>query len=260
MQLLSSVLKSLKVLDLFTEEMPELSLTQISRLVNSHKSSVFRILNTLDRAGFLEKNKKTNKYRLGLKLVELANRVLNSYSLREIASSYMEELAEKTGEIIHLSILDGMEIVYLEKKGQGQPVTVGTKVGGRNPAYASAMGKVLLAGLPEQEFRELLGKVTLKKFTPNTISEVPDLIKELETVRKRGYAVDDEETFLGIRCVAAPIKDSEGKVVAAMSVTVPKLRMNKRRMRELRRLVIDTAQKISERSAGIKEGLIKKGS
>ncbi len=254
-KLLSSVKKSMKVLDTFTEDQPEMSLTEISKILHSHKSSISRILITLSSDGFVEKNPLNNKYRLGLKLLDLANRVSNRYDLREHAGPFMESLAEKIGEIIHLSILDGNEIVYLEKKGQGQPLTVATRVGGRNPAHSSAMGKVLLSGLSKKELADVLDVGPLVKFTPNTITEIPELLRELEHVKEQGFALDDEESFPGIRCVSAPLYSREGRIIAAISASVPKQRMGNMRIREIRKQVIETARLISERISlsGLKE-------
>jgi DNA-binding IclR family transcriptional regulator len=243
---LSSVKKALKVLEVFTDERTELGVTQISELLKSHKSSISRILMTLMAEGFVEKNPLTNKYHLGMKLIELGHRALSRFDLKDYASPYLETLAKKTNEIIHLSILDKNEIVYIDKKGEGQVLTVATKVGGRNLAYACGMGKVLLSGLASEELAEVLAMAPLKQFTPTTIAEIPQLLKELDRVRKQGFAIDHEESFPGIKCVAAPIKDSRGKVIAAMSATVPKQRMDKERMRELTKLVTECAQQISE--------------
>jgi IclR family KDG regulon transcriptional repressor len=118
---LSSIKKALRILQTFTPHQPELGVTEISRIQRIHKSSISRIVGALVSEGFLEKNRLTNKYRLGLKLVDLANCVLNRYDLREHAAPFMEELVRKTGEIVHLSILDRDEIVYLEKKGEDKP-------------------------------------------------------------------------------------------------------------------------------------------
>ena len=252
--MLSSVKKALELLDHFTPERPELSLAEISREVDAHKSSVFRVLTTLEAAGFLEKDRQSGKYRLGLKILDLAGRVWGRHDIRQIASPYMEELARETGEVIHLAVLDGADIVYLEKKGQGQVLTVATRVGGRNPAYASSMGKILLADLPESELKRVLGPGKLKKLTPNTITEMPRLLEELGRIREQGFALDNEETFPGIRCVGAPIRDSGGRVIAAVSVTVPLQRMSDERVRELWRLVTNTARMISERVAAEQNG------
>jgi IclR family KDG regulon transcriptional repressor len=243
---LSSVKKSLQVLQAFSAEQPERSVTEISRFLNAHKSSVSRILATLATEGFVEKNPLNSKYRLGLKLLELANQVLGRYELRDLAASHMEALAQETGEIVHLAVLDKADIVYLEKKGGGQTLTVATKVGGRNPAHASAMGKVLLSGLPSEDLDDLLTWGSLARLTPRTIIERGRLLKELRQVREQGFAVDDEESFPGIRCVAAPIRGAEGRVIAAISVTVPKQRMRRQRMEEIGKNVIKRARLISE--------------
>jgi DNA-binding IclR family transcriptional regulator len=246
---LSSVQKALKILQTFAVDSPELNLTEISRRLNSHKSSVFRLLSTLAAEGFVEKNPLTHKYRIGLKFIEIAHRSLQSFDWVSEASPLMERLSREVGEIVHLSILDGAEVVYLEKRGegQGQGLTVSTNKGGRDPAHSCAMGKVLLAGLPSEELAKALRSAPLIKRTPNTITEIAALQRELEKVRKRGVAMDQEESFPGIKCVAAPIQDRNGKTVAAISVTAPSQRMGQQRMKDIRRLVIDTAHLISER-------------
>jgi IclR family KDG regulon transcriptional repressor len=254
MQLLSSVKKALELLDHFTEERPELSLAEISREVDAHKSSVFRVLTTLEAAGFLEKDPRSGRYRLGLKILDLAGRVWGRHDIRQIASPYMDELARETGEITHLAVLDGADIVYLEKRGHGQILTVATRVGGRNPAYASSMGKILLADLSESEVKAVLGPGKLKKLTPNTITEIPRLLEELDRIREQGFALDNEENFPGIRCVGAPIRDAGGKVIAALSITVPVQRMSDERVRELWRMVTNKARIVSERVAAEQNG------
>jgi DNA-binding IclR family transcriptional regulator len=170
---------------------------------------------------------------------------MGRYDVRDLARPFMEKLARRTGEVIHLSILDGNEIVYLEKKGEGQVLTVATKVGARNPAHASAMGKVLLAGLPRGELHDVLDSRPLTRFTANTITEIPRLVEELERIRGQGFAIDDEETFPGIRCIAAPVRNRKGGIVAAISATVPKQRMGQQRMNQIRKAIVETAGLIS---------------
>jgi IclR family KDG regulon transcriptional repressor len=244
-QLLSSVKKALDVLDFFTVEKHELSLAEISKRMGMHKSSVYRILRTLEAANFLQWDSGSSRYSLSLKILELANRVLAHYDLRTTAGPFMEELAAKTGEIIHLSILDGGEIVYLEKKGAGQVLTVATRVGGRYPAYASAMGKVLLAFLPEKQLQVVLEGTELTAMTSCTITDADQLLRELEKIRRQGYALDNEEAFPGIRCIAAPIRERSGNVVAAISATVPAQRLARKRIPELIKMITETASRIS---------------
>lgn len=253
---LTSVEKALKILQTFNIDSSELSLTEIANKIGSHKSSVFRILCTLVNEKFVEKNPNTHKYRLGLKFIEIAHRALRSFNLVEEASSFIEKLSNEINEIVHLSILDGTEVVYLDKKGeaQGKGLTVSTYIGGRDPAHSCAMGKVLLSGLYSEELDRLYQNIPLIRRTPNTITDISVLKKELERVRKRGFAIDNEESFPGIKCVAAPIRDYKGKVIAAISATVPKQRMGKERMQEITKRVIDTARLISEQ-IGVKYSL-----
>lgn len=244
-QILTSVLRALEVLDFFTVEEHELTLTEISKRMGMHKSSVYRILRTLESADLLQRDEATGKYRLSLKILELAGRVLGRYDLRSTAGPPMEELASKTGEIIHLSILDGKELVYLDKKGTGQVLTVSTKIGGKHPAYASAMGKVLLAHLPSEEIDKKIEELDLVPLTEHTITNPVELKRELIAIRDRGYALDNEEAFPGIRCIAAPIRDQAGKVVAAVSATVPLQRFDDDRIPKLAGQLMETASKIS---------------
>jgi len=246
-QLLSSVKKALEVLNFFTVEKFELSLAEISQRMGMHRSSVYRILKTLEAADFLRWDSDRGRYSLSLKILELANRVLGRYDLRTTAGPFMEELATRTGEIIHLSILDGREIVYLEKKGGGQVLTVATKVGGRHPAYASAMGKLLLAFLPEKQLQVVLEETELIPLTSCTITDAAQLLRKLEKIRRQGYALDNEEAFPGIRCIAAPIRKRSGEVVAAISATVPAQRLGSDRVPELVKLIRETATLISEK-------------
>jgi len=255
MPVLSSVSKALTLLDAFTAEKPELTLSELARQAGAHKSSAFRLLSTLEAHGFVEKSPSGRGYRLGWKPLELSGRLLGRYELRELAAPHMEELAQKSGEIVHLSILDGAEIVYLDKRGRSQPLTVSTTVGGRSPAHASAMGKVLLASLQPAEVLRLLGGRPLRRFTPTTITDRRRLGRELETIRRQGFALDNEEAFPGIRCLAAPLRGRAGRVLAALSLTVPAQRMGARRQAELKDLVTDTAARISDRirAGGIDE-------
>lgn len=254
-QILTSVVKALEVLDLFTIEEHELSLTEISRRMGQHKSSVYRVLRTLEAAGMLQRDENTGRYRLGLKIVDLAGRVLGKYDLRTTAAPFMEELAQKTGEIIHLSILEGKDIVYLEKKGAGQVLTVATKIGGKYPAYASAMGKLLLAHLPKEKLEAVISEIDLSPLTSSTITDKSRLARELKKIRKQGYSQDNEEAFPGIRCIAAPVRDQQERVVAAISATVPIQRLKNERIPELAEEIMEAAAKISNEVASTIMGL-----
>ncbi len=253
MKLLSSVVKTLQVLEAFSAERHELSTIELSKMLNMDKSSVSRIVVTLQHHGYLNKNTLNNKYRLGAKFVDLGNQVLNRYDrldIGEIATPFLRELSNTIKEVVHLGILDNQDVVTLKKMGGGQIVTVDTKVGGRYPAYACALGKVLLAGLSKEEFHKVINMSPLKPRTPNTIVEISTLVRETELVRQRGYAFEDEESFMGICCVAAPIKNHSGEVLAAISATIPKQRSDEERMKEILLHIIETGERISKQIHG----------
>lgn len=245
-RLLSSVKKALKVLEVLSKGQPELGVTEISLILQSHKSSIFRILMTLISEGFVEKNPFTNKYRLGLKVIDLASRSLQRFDLREQVSPFMEKVSGEINEIVHLGILDKNEVVHLDKKGEGQALTVSTRIGGRSPAHASAMGKVLLSGLSPEELTDVFLMAPLARLTPNTLVEIPKVKRELEKVRNQGFAIDNEESFPGIKCIAVPIKDHKGKTIAAVSTSVPKQRMGRERVKEIRSRMIEIGHIISQ--------------
>jgi len=249
--MITSVTKATEILKLFLLGKTELSLKEISNAFEQHKSSVYRTLSTLVEARFLEKDETTNKYHLGLIFLDFASHVLGRFNIRDQAKPYLKNLAEQTQEIIHLSILEGSEIIYLDKEGQAQPLTVATKIWGRHPSHCSGMGKVLLSELGRTELLKVLGPGPYKRMTPNTITDFDVLVKVLECVRQDGYAIDDEEAFPGIRCVAAPIKGSNGKILAAVSATVPIQRMDEERTMEVCGMLMDTAGRISKQVAGV---------
>ncbi len=239
--MLSSVSKALTLLDAFTAEKPQLTLSELARRAGAHKSSAFRLLCTLEAHGFVEKSPVGSGYRLGWKPLELAGRLLGRYELRELAAPLMEELARKSGEIVHLSILDGAQIVYLDKRGRSQPLT-GVHDGRRaQPGPRLGHGQGAAGGQARAELQRVLGGRPLRRFTPTTITDRRRLARELETIRRQGFALDNEEAFPGIRCVAAPLRDREGVVRAALSVTAPTQRVSGRRQAEIRKWVTDTA-------------------
>jgi DNA-binding IclR family transcriptional regulator len=244
-QLVSSVKKAMDILMLFTEVNSGLSLSEISSRIDLHKSSVLRTLSTLTASGIIEKDPENGTYRLGLLVLEMAGKVIDRYDFREQAKPIIAKLAVETGEIIHLSILDGGEIIYLDKRGEAQPLTVATKIWGRHPAHCSAMGKVLLSGLSRDEMEKALGPGPYQRMTRNTITDLAVLYQVLQCVRDDGYAIDDEEAFQGIRCVAAPVVGPDGNILAAISATVPKQRMDRERTMKMCGLIKDAAEKIS---------------
>jgi DNA-binding IclR family transcriptional regulator len=219
MPIIQSVERALQILDLFDEQTTELKITEISDRMGLHKSTVHSLLKTLQVHHYVEQNPENGKYRLGMKLFERGNFVIHSLDIRQIAKKYLVELAAQTGQTAHLVILDGKEGVYIDKVEGTQAVILYSRIGKRVPIHSSAVGKVLLAFKSSEEIREILHDYTYKRQTPNTITNESDFRRELEGVRSKGYAIDHQENEPGVRCIAAPIRNHSGHVIAAVSLS-----------------------------------------
>jgi IclR family KDG regulon transcriptional repressor len=249
----NSVLRALTILDLLGKINGELGITEISHELKINKSTVYRLLATLVSSGYAQQNPKTEKYRLGIHLAELGMTVLNQLDLRQTARPFLRELMEYCDEAIHLGILEHNEVVYIDKFNVDRPLTMGSRIGSRSPAYCTGLGKALLAFIPTKNLEQLLTQASsLRRYTPNTLTE-PERIKEhLARVRTQGYAIDDEEHELGIRCVAVPIRNHLGETVAAVSVSGPTLRMTREKLDLVIPKVIEVGKAISH-TLGYKE-------
>jgi len=244
------------ILDILAQSAHGTSIRELSSTIGLPKGTTHRLLSSLSYFGYVWQDQKTRNYFLGLKFVELGQILLGQLDLRKEAEPFLRHLAERTKETIHLVILDRNEIVYIDKVETDQNpsgLKMASRIGLRNPAHSSAVGKTILATFSEEELQSFFKEKSLVKRTENTITD-PILLREhLKTVRKQGYAVDDEENEKGIRCVAAPIYNETGKTVAAISITAPAFRVTKKSIQEtLKKEVMDTASKISER-LGFKE-------
>ncbi|MFB5934677.1 IclR family transcriptional regulator [Peribacillus frigoritolerans] len=243
-----SVIKALKLLNLFLEEKKELTLSEIATKSNMPKPSAYRFLTSLEVCGFLVKTKNTEqdvRYRLGLKLLELGNMVSEQLDLRTIALPCMRKLCADINEAVHLVILDGDEAVYIEKVESSQAVRLHTRVGKRSDLYIGSGPKLLLAYLPETERETLMEKMAFTKLTPYTIKNKEILYKEIEQIRCNGYSISkgeqDEET-IGI---SYPVLDYTHKVVAALTVSGPNTRMQEKGEETIRKKTKETASLIS---------------
>lgn len=239
------------ILDILAQRTQGISIRDLSSNIGLPKGTTHRLLSSLSYFGYVRQETKTRNYFLGLKFVELGQILLGQLDLRKVAEPFLRDLAERTKETIHLVILDRNEIVYIDKVETDQNpsgLKMASRIGLRNPAHSSAVGKMILASFSEEELQSFFREKSLGRRTENTITD-PILLREhLKTVRKQGYAVDDEENEKGIRCVAAPIYNEIGKTVAAISITAPAFRVTKKNIQEtLKKEAMATASKISER-------------
>jgi DNA-binding IclR family transcriptional regulator len=237
--------RALAILQMLSAEGPDLSLGEISTTLELHKSTVHRLIMVLERHKLVERNSDNGRYRLGLKLFELGTKAVSKLDLRGRARPVLERLVLETSETVHLCILDETEVVYLDKVEPARSVRMASSVGRRNPAYCTAVGKAILAWLPEAQVETIVRKHGLKAMTANTITSFLELKTELATIRDRGYAIDNEEIEEGVRCVGCVVRDFSGGPVAAISVSGPAFRVTREKVKSIARPVIVAANTLS---------------
>jgi IclR family KDG regulon transcriptional repressor len=245
-QRIESVAKALTILNLFTVKKQEWGVTEIARELDMQKSTVYRLLTTMQEFGFVRKSEDGVSYRLGLTLFELGSVVSNSFDIRDIAVAYMHKLSEQCGESVHLGIFSDNEVMSIEGVESQSPLKSTIIVGKRAPLYCTSIGKALLAFLPEGERDKIVGNIRFEKYTGQTIVDSKALGEELELTRRRGYAIDNEEHDLGITCVAAPIFDSRGTIAASLSISGPSVRLTPEQLPKYIELVLATVNDISK--------------
>lgn len=238
-----SVVKAAEILFLFTEKY-EMTLTEITERSGLGKSSVYKYLNTLEYLGLVEKDPGTKRYRLGIRILELSGAVLENLELRKVTRPFLEELARKCNETIHLMVERDGEGVYIEKIDSPRAIRMYSQIGKKLPLHTGAVGKTLLAHMPESERDEVISR-PLIRFTENTITDPDKLKKELAAIRERGYALDNEEVEIGLKCVGAPVRDYTGDVVASISIAGPSTRLSEAKIKEYIELIKEYAMKIS---------------
>jgi DNA-binding IclR family transcriptional regulator len=224
-KLIGSVQRAIDILNLFDNQAEELGTTEIARSLNLHKSTVASLVYTLEANGYLTQNMKTRKYRLGFKLAERVSVMLNHLQIRQVVYPFLQELHQEFNETINLGMLDGASVVYIERLQSTRPLGMRSEIGRRTLAHSTALGKAMLACLSPTELNAFIACHGLPALTQNTITEPRDLLEELEKTRQLGYAVDNEENEIGGRCTAAPIFDQTGRVVAAVSISLPTARL-----------------------------------
>lgn len=239
--------RGLRILEVFSEETPQLSLAEIVEAVGLDKSTAFRFVYTLQTLGYLERDPESKRYRPGLKVLKLGYTALNSLDIVQLARPYLKELSEKTDEATNMALRDGAEIVYVVRISPLQIVNINLRVGSRLPAYCTSMGKALLADLSPEKLHELLGEGPYEALTPKTITEPDTLLAELDRVNQLGYAVNDEELIIGVRSLAAPVRQTDREVVAAINVSASSARLSRQEMEDrFAEAVVKTAQRISQ--------------
>jgi DNA-binding IclR family transcriptional regulator len=237
--------RALAALEVLANSSSECSLAEICSTLKLHKSTAHRLMMVLEQHRLVEKNVDSGRYRLGLKLYEFGSKAFGAIDLRRHARPYLDRLQREISETVFFCMLDDGQVFYIEKIESQQSVRTACMVGSRAPAYCTAVGKAMLAELPDAEVNEIIRRWGLKAITPNTITTPAALKAELRAIRLRGYAIDNEEKEPGLRCLSAPVRNDTGKLLAALSVSGPAFRVTKERIPEIGKAVMQAAGELS---------------
>lgn len=252
-ELVQSVDRALVLLERLCQSNAGLSLHELANAVGLPKSTTHRLLKTLMHHNLVRQDIQKGLYIPGLRLFELAYTQINSRSLLSLASPFVTELARQTNETVHLAILDDYEVVYINKEETLHPIRMHSSIGKRAPAHCTGLGKAMLAFLPEGTLEEAETQKGFHRYTPRTITSIIELKEHLAIVRRQGYAIDNAEHEEDILCVAAPIHDHLGEVVAAISLSIPTIRCDLLRIQSFAPLVCDYAEQVSNQLGYVPE-------
>ncbi|HUB17005.1 MAG TPA: IclR family transcriptional regulator [Acidobacteriaceae bacterium] len=249
---LQSLDRAVSVLDLLGESEGPLGLADVCERMALHKSTAHRALMVLERCGMIERTPE-NRFRLGLKLYELGTRAVEQIDLRARVHPWFRRLSAQVGETVHLGVLQRTSVVYLDKvEPSNRRVWLASRIGASNPVYCTAMGKAMLAFLPAETLAEILGRIRFVRLTHRTLMTPEALMRSLERVRRRGYAIDDEEVEEGVRCIGAPILNESGQPMAAVSVSGPTSRITQQSVPGIAEHLMRCCREISA-SLGVRE-------
>ncbi|MDY0324106.1 MAG: IclR family transcriptional regulator [Candidatus Carbobacillus sp.] len=238
--------RALKLAEVLSHYAEGATLKELSDVLHLPKSTVHRLLQAYRELGYVEQDNESGRYRLSVKWLGISLKILEHIDLRNIARTTLTTLADMSGEVVHLVVLNDGEVVYIDKVEGKETIRMHSRIGHRAPVHCTAVGKSILAHLPEDEVRTILAEHGLPAHTPQTITAIDELLEHLKDVRARGVAYDLEENEPDITCVAAPIFDHSGHVVAALSISGPTHRM-KPRLESLSEHVKKAGDTISQR-------------
>ncbi len=239
------LLNTFLIFDILIEREQPVSIHELSEALNIYPSTIHRILDTLNYIGYIENKIDSDKYQIGVRAIELGMAKLNQIDLIKIAKPNLESLSKEFNENVYLGVIFDGKVMYEAKKEAPRKISLVTHVGTRAPLHSTSLGKVLITDLSKKERDKILGKKPLQRLTKNTITDRNILENEIEKVKKLGYAIDNEENENEIKCIAAPIKDNNGKVIAAISISGPSYRCNNAKQKTMIKVLVKTAKQIS---------------
>jgi len=243
--MIQSVKRALEILEIFQGGVESLGISDIAARLGVSKSAAHALVTTLQKKDFLKRDDQSRRYELGFKVLQLGALFINQSPLGRAAQPWAVSLSEKFGEVVHISILAADAALIVHRYEPKDPFLLYPQPGSTMPIHSTAGGKVLLAFASPDIQKAILIKAPFPQKTVNTITKSRDLMRELKTIVKQGYAEDREETILGVACVGAPVRDKSGRVIAALSMTGSKARMEEKGWEEIIKAVKMTAMQIS---------------
>lgn len=246
---LKSLLKTLRILELFDVSHPELGITEIAKRLGISKSNVHNIISTLESAGYVEKNRMTTKYRLSQKVLEFSYVVTSRLDYQDVIQQVMKRLSDETGEMIYFGVPHGSHVLYMFNsypRRAEHPFFVRSIMGEKAPMYVTSLGKAMLSAMSDDEVRERIADPKTA-FTPHTLIEDEAILEDVRRTRERGYAIDNVEHELGVRCVGVPILTRSGELLGALSVSGSSQTMTDERVVRYAALLNDAAYEIKKR-------------
>ena len=251
--LINSILRASNILKCFSGDKTHFKITELARQLGLDRSTTYRILLSLEKAGFVERDEKAGTYSLGLGAFEIGNAYLRQKDLIQVSKPVMADLAQKVQETVHLAVLSETEIVYVDKCDSPRSLGVMSKIGQRGPLHCTSLGKTLLAFQPEEEQLRIIQKIKMTAFTSRTISTKQGLVEELKIVKRQGYALDRREIEEDVECIGAPILDHLKNVIAALSISGPQRKIGTPKEKQVIQDVVSAAALISSKMGYRKE-------
>jgi len=250
---IQSLDRGLLILEAVGKSPEPVSLGQLAAMLGIDRSSAFRLAKTLKRRGFLSNTSAGRDYLLGSSVWRLSRQYDWSKMLARVAHESLKTLAADTNETAHLAVREGRQALFIDHVTSSHVISISGQTGELVPLYCTSHGKALLIDFEEQELLDLFGAKPLKAYTRNTIQSIKSLAAECKSLREKGFATDESEYMEGVRCLAAPIRDGGGAVLASIGISAPKARFPKERERELAGMVVNVAAQIAELAGSLEE-------
>lgn len=237
--------RTFQILDILSDDGDGQGVTELAERLKLHKSTTHRLIMVLESGRYVERDNSTGKYRLGSRIIELGLSALSRLDVYEVARPHLRNLVADSGETAHIGVLRDGEVVSIVNVESTQALRTPSTIGTRHPAHCSSLGKVILAFSAPEEVDAFLLNRTFERFTPNTIVTPDGFRREIEAIRQTGFGIDDEEREEGLRCIGAPVRNSTGEVIAAVSIAGPVFRLTRERLNALAASVMASADRIS---------------